>query len=94
MVGLTLSINSRGFLSFYNHRKVYESTSIPTTGDFTQGDFIKNTNLVLLSETVTISTGGTFVHRYYIAGWMRMSTGSSHIIGTDWVISKVTLTTT
>lgn len=46
------------------------STSIPTTGTYTSGD-------IVIDKTSTLGE---------ISGWKRVTTGSGHVLGTDWVV--------
>ncbi|WP_213796963.1 right-handed parallel beta-helix repeat-containing protein [Klebsiella michiganensis] len=66
--------------------------SIPSSGFYVKGTFVKNTEPGIVSETITDSGGSTFVHKYVITGWIRLTTGTTNISGTDWAISKATIT--
>jgi hypothetical protein len=46
------------------------STSIPTTGTYTSGD-------IVIDKTSVLGE---------ISGWKRVTTGSGHVLGTDWVV--------
>ena len=74
--GSTSAINARGFISFYNPQKVYQGTSMPTTGTFTRGEYVKNTAYSVLGSPGSL---------YVIKGWSRITTGSSNVLNTDWV---------
>lgn len=51
------------------------SPSIPTTGRYVQGHFVK-----AISTTVSGSPGS----QYTITGWLRLTTGNGHVLNTDW----------
>jgi hypothetical protein len=51
-------------------------TAMPTTGTYNQGDYIKNTRPSIL---------GTTGSKYTVQGWSRITTGSAHVLNTDWV---------
>ena len=53
------------------------ATSIPTSGTFIRGEFVHNI-------TPSVSTGKTLI------GWLRLTTGSGHVSGTDWSPCYVT----
>ncbi|GGR16906.1 hypothetical protein [Deinococcus ruber] len=50
-------------------------SAMPTTGQFYQNDFVE-----AASSTILGSAGG----RYMLRGWDRLTTGSAHVLGTDW----------
>ncbi|MFC0181441.1 pyocin knob domain-containing protein [Pseudarcicella hirudinis] len=52
-----------------------DSGAMPTTGSFTAGDTIMN-------DTPSILT--LYGVKYVIQGWKRITTGSNHVLGTDW----------
>jgi lysophospholipase L1-like esterase len=51
--------------------------SLPTSGARTTGDFHSNTNITFI--------GGT----HYLKGWLRITTGTGHVLNTDWAEEKV-----
>lgn len=51
------------------------AAAMPTSGSYTQGDIVFNRN-----PTIVGSAG----LRYTVLGWRRITTGSSHVLGTDW----------
>ena len=55
-------------------------TSIPTTGTYKQGDFVPK------SDLAEAGAGGS---KYVITGWLRLTSGSAHVSGTDWVEARV-----
>ena len=55
------------------------ATSIPTTGTYFIGDFVKKSNPVVAGG------GGS---QYVITGWTRITSGSSHVLNTDWVENR------
>ncbi|HBK4953812.1 TPA: hypothetical protein SBQ34_000238 [Raoultella ornithinolytica] len=77
--GATTSVNIRGVVSFYRQKYQYPSVSIPVSGTFQAGDEVKN-----MSPTIQGASGS----RYVIKGWLRVTTGSSHVLNTDWVALK------
>ena len=78
--GATTAVNARGVHSFYQQKYVYPSTSMPTTGSFKAGDEV--TNMFKQIQGVAGS-------RYVITSWLRVTTGSSHVLNVDWVAQKV-----
>lgn len=52
-------------------KRTWYRSAVPITGAFNQGDYVKNTAPVL--------TGGAV-----ITGWIRLTSGSAHVLGTDW----------
>ncbi|MEQ5194611.1 hypothetical protein [Klebsiella pasteurii] len=78
--GATTAVNARGVHSFYQQKYVYPSISMPTTGSFKNGDEVIN-----MTTPIEGDTGS----RYVIRGWLRVTTGSSHVPGVDWVAMKV-----
>lgn len=56
--------------------KVSEGTAMPTTGSYIAGDYHKNTAPSIL---------GSAGSKYIIKGWVRITTGSTHVLNTDWV---------
>ncbi|SCW91719.1 hypothetical protein [Pseudomonas sp. NFACC05-1] len=50
--------------------------AMPTSGTRRQGDFHWNTNKLV---------AGTAGSQYVVIGWGRLTTGSGHVLGTDWV---------
>jgi hypothetical protein len=57
-------------LQFADGNLMGSAPSIPTTGTYTAGQVILNSTSILGE----------------ISGWKRVTTGSSHVLGTDWVI--------
>ncbi len=53
------------------------SERMPTTGSYTAGDYVKNTNIRGLWDSTLSATK-------YVKGWLRITTGESHVLGTDW----------
>ncbi|WP_182004772.1 right-handed parallel beta-helix repeat-containing protein [Priestia aryabhattai] len=64
--------SSHGFA--VDSKKLYSST-IPTSGLFTKGDYVENINPSEL---------GAVGSKYILNGWKRMTTGNSHVLNTDW----------
>jgi parallel beta-helix repeat protein len=62
--------------SIINGKKVFKkSGSSPTTGTWNQGDYVENT---------TPSVVGTAPNQYSVKGWIRLTSGSNNVWGTDW----------
>lgn len=59
-------------------------TSVPTSGTWKQGDFVRKSNPVVAGG------GGS---QYVIIGWTRITDGSANVLNTDWVENR-TLTGT
>lgn len=51
------------------------ANSIPTTGKYVQGYFVKKSDLIVAGA------GGS---QYVVNGWLRLTTGSAHVLNTDW----------
>lgn len=51
------------------------STTIPATGKYPTGWYVRNTSPVV---------AGAASSQYIIQGWMRMTTGTAHVLNTDW----------
>lgn len=49
--------------------------TMPTTGTYAKGDYVHNSNPVKL---------GTAGSRYVNHGWLRLVSGDSHVLYTDW----------
>lgn len=59
---------------------VEEASAMPSSGFYLRGKVIKNN---IASEV------GTSPNKYIIHGWRRLTNGSAHVNGTDWVPMKV-----
>lgn len=55
------------------------STSVPTTGTWCQGDFVRN---------ATPSEAGTAGSKYVVTGWLRLTSSSNNVLNTDWVATR------
>lgn len=64
----------------WNTQRSISGTAMPTSGTYVQGDYVKNT-----APTVVGSTP----NRYTIKGWIRITSGTAHVLWTDWVEDKV-----
>lgn len=60
------------------------ASAMPTSGTYRAGSIVRNR---------TPSVSGTAPNQYVVAGWLRLTTGSAHVLGTDWVATR-TLTGT
>jgi hypothetical protein len=58
-------------LSGTTARREWADSACPTSGTFAAGDFVRN-------------TGGTPASGKRLFGWHRETTGSNHVLGTDW----------
>ena len=56
------------------------SSSLPTTGRYVKGHVIENSN--------AFSLQGTSGSQYTVSGWLRLTNGTSHVLGTDWVTMR------
>jgi hypothetical protein len=56
------------------------ATSIPTTGTYLIGHFSTNVNKAVL---------GAASSQYMVLGWSRLTTGSAHVLNTDWSEARV-----
>ncbi|MDF2678920.1 MAG: uncharacterized protein K0R47_110 [Brevibacillus sp.] len=77
--GTTTCINVNGVIykgTIVNGLKRMLGTAMPTSGRWTAGDRIENT-----APTVR----GTNGNRYIVLGWCRLTTGTNHVLNTDWV---------
>ena len=54
-------------------------SAMPTTGKYAKGHFVENINPYSSTDTK-----GSF----FVNGWKRLTNGSSHVLGTDWVEVK------
>ena len=59
-------------------------TAMPTTGTYQQGDFVPNSTPSIL---------GGAGNKYVVNGWIRLTSGSAHVLNTDWAEAR-TLTGT
>lgn len=59
----------------YNGVKMYIRSSRPTSGSFKTGD------IILTTDTYEY---GTSPNKYLLMGWKRITTGSGHVLNTDW----------
>jgi hypothetical protein len=58
-------------------RNIFATSSIPTTGENAQGDFVFNTAPAIAGSPTLL------------LGWHRLTTGSAHVAGTDWATCYV-----
>lgn len=56
--------------------RLTKSVAKPAAGSFTAGDVVMKTAPV---------EAGTALSKYVITGWIRVTTGSGHVLGTDWL---------
>ena len=80
IAGATTSVNIRGVTSFYQQKHEYPGISMPVSGSYESGDEVKN---------MTLTIQGVAGSRYVIKSWLRVTTGSSHVLNVDWVAQKV-----
>lgn len=65
---------------FHLQRSYQDRSSIPTSGSYEKGDYIRNINPSVL---------GTTGSQYFVKGWIRLTTGSNHVLNTDWAEERV-----
>lgn len=53
------------------------AAAMPTSGTYKQGDYVDN-------SSASIAEQGSSGAGYTVAGWRRLTTGSAHVLGTDW----------
>jgi hypothetical protein len=63
---------------------VTSSTVLPSTGKYVEGHFVQK------SDPIVAGSGGS---QYIVYGWIRMTTGTGHVLNTDWCETR-TLTGT
>ena len=80
ITGATTAVNIRGVVSFYQQKHDYPGNSMPVSGTYQSGDEVKN---------MTFTIQGAAGSRYVIKSWLRVTTGSSHVLNVDWVAQKV-----
>lgn len=61
----------------FKGRRVESAATMPSTGAYTVGDFVRNTTPALDGSSMAIR------------GWLRLVTGSAHVSGTDWAVERV-----
>ena len=49
-------------------------SSIPTAGTYVRGAFVRNTNISIDANSMVVF------------GWLRLTTGSGHVVSTDWAL--------
>lgn len=67
--------------------RITQSTDMPTTGSYTAGDFVKKE--VQTIETWSGGFAGLSGAKYVLWGWVRITTGSNHVLNTDWTEFRV-----
>lgn len=55
-------------------------TSVPTTGTWSQGDFVRKSDL---------AEAGVALSQYVVIGWLRLTNGTGNVLNTDWVEARV-----
>ena len=60
---------------------ILSATAIPTVGCYTIGDYVRNT-----ANTIVTGTPNK-----RLIGWYRATTGSGHVLGTDWIAEYAVL---
>lgn len=72
-----IAIHKRLYNStYYGSLLIGSSNVMPTTGTFTKGDEIIN------DSPSELGTAGS---KYIVTGWKRLTTGSTHVLNTDWL---------
>jgi hypothetical protein len=65
-------LNLRGVKISPSGQVSIQSTAPPTTGTWTEGDLVENTALSVDGNNMVLE------------GWKRLTTGTGHVLGTDW----------
>ena len=64
-------------------KSTQELSAMPSSGTYEQGDYVRNTAPVI--NTWSGGFAGLAGAKYITRGWMRITTGASHVLNTDWV---------
>ena len=73
-LGSTIGVNSIPY-QMGNTGRVFFASSMPSSGSFIQGDYVNNIAPSISDNSVVV-------------GWLRITTGSNHVLNTDWVAIK------
>lgn len=71
--------SSATYGNILNHCAVF-ADGVPTAGTYVRGHMVRNNNVGLL---------GTAGNRYIVTGWTRLTTGTNHVVGIDWIEHRV-----
>lgn len=85
---------SSTYLSTLSSTASASAASIPSSGYYLPGFFVSNTAVSLLSEIIKTSDTTNITYNYVIKGWLRLTAGSAHVSGVDWVAVKETISFT
>lgn len=69
-------VNSNNDWRVVKLQRDYDSVAIPSAGTYRTGDYVK--------KRVPVQAG-TAGSRYVVKGWIRLTDGNAHVLGTDWV---------
>jgi hypothetical protein len=83
--GVTANV-AEALLKFVNSFSPrFRSASIPSSGNFNQGNYVENTQSKVETYKSVAVNGKFDGQKYVLKGWIRLTTGSSHVLGVDWV---------
>lgn len=82
-VAAKLQFELQKFLAVF--MPVFRSATMPTSGAYNAGNYVANTDPKKLIWQSTTSSGKLNGVTYVVKGWVRMSTGLSHLPDIDWV---------
>ena len=63
----------------------FKAAAMPTSGNFNAGNYVANTAPSLKTWQGSTTTSKLHGVTYVVKGWVRVTTGSNHVLGTDWV---------
>lgn len=63
----------------------FRASALPTSGNYNAGNYVANTQPTLKTWQGSTSTSKLHGVTYVVKGWVRMTTGSTHVLGVDWV---------
>jgi len=64
----------------YGLASTFYAATMPTTGSWKQGDLV---------HALLTTQAGTSPHKYVLAGWIRLTTGSGNVANIDWVEMQI-----
>ena len=74
VLGSTIGVDSVPY-QMGNTGRMFFASSMPSSGSFIQGDYVTNNAPSISANSVVV-------------GWLRITTGSNHVLNTDWVAIK------
>jgi hypothetical protein len=60
--------------------RIFIGANAPTSGRYRKGDYVSNPTLSVIGDTGS---------RYVVKGWLRITDGTSHVVGVDWIEDKL-----